>query len=385
MDSRTKFLAVDAFVVGAGPAGSTAALNLAPTLRVGMIDPRPQPQARIGESLPPAARRLLTDMELWESFQMEGHAPCYGNRSIWGSADAVETDFLRDPDGHGWHIDRARFDLWLRDIAVERGALLMTPARLHSIVREGDCWQALIQLTGGLVKLAARVVIDAGGRTAPVARVLGARRQGEDRLVCSWLCGKALPDHRGAGFTYTEAVQDGWWYAAPMPGGRRVLAFHTDSDLPTARLIADPRKLLQRAKANSELAAILSESNFTPEQSGFCTAQSTQLLPMAGHGWFAAGDAAFSFDPLSSQGLLNALYTGLAAAEAADRHLSGVNDAVDDYLHTLNQIYATYQQHLEYWYAAETRWSDKSFWKRRQTPASRFPYSRSHGTTAELT
>jgi flavin-dependent dehydrogenase len=40
--------------------------------------------------------------------------------------------------------------------------------------------------------------------------------------------------------------------------------------------------------------------------------------PCAGEGFLAAGDAALALDPLASQGLLNALFTGLAAAEAAD-------------------------------------------------------------------
>ena len=77
------------------------------------------------------------------------------------------------------------------------------------------------------------------------------------------------------------------------------------------------------------------------------------------------GDAACSFDPLSSLGLLNALYTGLAAAAATDRHLSGASDALPEYLLTLDYVYAAYQQHLIHWYAAETRWSDKPFWQRR--------------------
>lgn len=368
MDLKNRLSAVDVLVVGAGPAGATAALNLAPTHRVALIDSQPLPRQRIGHSLPPAVRRLLADMQLWESFQAERHSPCYGNRSVWGSPHAVETDFLRDPDGHGWHIDRARFDLWLRDIAVARGALLMAPAQLHSIVWDKECWRARIQTTDGTMELAVRVAIDACGRAAPIARSLGARHKRTDRLVCSWLCGQALSTHRGAGFTYVEAAEDGWWYAAPMTGGRRVLAFHTDSDLPTARLIADPRNLLQRAAASAELAAILDESGFTPEHSGFCAAHSAQLQPMAGHSWFAAGDAACSFDPLSSQGLLNALYTGLAVSEATDRHLSGVSNALPDYLRTLNHVFVTYQKRRAYWYAAETRWSDKPFWQRRRNP-----------------
>jgi len=75
-------------------------------------------------------------------------------------------------------------------------------------------------------------------------------------------------------------------------------------------------------------------------------------------------------DPLSSQGLLNALYSGLAAAEAADRQLSGNNDALPEYLLAMNQVYDVYRQHLRHWYSAETRWSDQPFWQRRQSGAS---------------
>ncbi len=359
---------VDVVVVGAGAAGATATMNLAPTRTVLLIDKHLSPRPRIGEALPPAARRIFADMGIWEPFDTQGHSPCYGNRAVWGSSQAIETDFLRDPDGHGWHIDRARFDMWLRGIAVDRGAMLLAPGHLNSINWDGQSWRAKVGTAEGTVELIARVVIDAGGRASPVARSLGARRKLADKLVCSWVSGKGRPIHRGAGFTYVEAAEDGWWYAAPLPGSRRVFAFHTDSDLPTARAVADSKMLLQRAAASPELAAVLSESGFVAEHSGFAAAHSAILQPFAGPAWFAAGDAAFSFDPLSSQGLLNALFTGLAAAEAADRHLSGVEDPLPDYLQTLNQIYSTYKQHLSYWYGAETRWSDKPFWQRRQSP-----------------
>jgi flavin-dependent dehydrogenase len=372
MALRDNFCEVDVLVVGAGPAGATAALNLAPTRRVALVDAQTQSGPGIAESLPPAARRLLADMGLWERFQLERHSPCYGNRTTWGSPHAVETDFLCDLDGHGWHINRARFDVWLRNMAAERGAFLLAPAELDSIAwdKDDDRWHARIQSTEGSVELIAGVAVDAGGRAAPIGRSQGAHRERGDRLVCSWVCGKAKPTGLGAGFTHVEAAEDGWWYAAPAPGGRRVLAFHTDSDLPGARLIADPKNLLERAAANSELAGILSESGFNIEHSGFRAAHSARLQPMAGPAWFAAGDAACSFDPLSSQGLLNALYSGLAAAEAADRQLSGNNDALPEYLLAMNQVYEVYRQRLRHWYAAETRWSDQPFWQRRQAGAS---------------
>jgi len=370
MASRNNFREVDVLIVGAGPAGATAALNLAPTRRVALIDAQTQPRPGIAESLPPAARRLLTDMGLWERFKLERHSPCYGNRSIWGSPHAVETDFLRDPDGHGWHVDRARFDVWLRGMAVERGAFLLAPAKLESIAWDKNRWRVRSQSMEGCLELVAGVAVDAGGRAAPIGRCLGARRERSDQLLCSWICGSARPDSAAAGFSHVEAAEDGWWYTAPAPGSRRVLAFHTDSDLPGARLMADPKNLLERAAANPALAGILSDSDFTIEHSGVRAAHSARLQPMAGPAWFAAGDAACSFDPLSSQGLLNALYSGLAAAEGADRFLRGMNDALPEYLLAMNQVFETYEQRRRYWYNAETRWSDQPFWRRRQSEAS---------------
>jgi len=366
MGSRTSLRELEVLVVGAGPAGATVALNLAPIRRVALVDLRSHPRPRIGESLPPAARRLLSDMGLWESFKVEGHSPCYGNRAAWGSPQPVETDFLRDPDGHGWHIDRGRFELWLRGIAVDRGAMLLAPGRMQSIYWDGQRWCVRLATAAGSIKVIARLVIDAGGRAAPVGRSLGARRQLHDKLFCSWLYGEASAVGRGAGFTYVQAVEHGWWYTAPLPGGRRVLALHTDADLPPARGFANPKMLLERAAPDSELAAILAESHFTPtDQFGVTAAHSAVLRPFAGPSWFAVGDAAFSCDPLSSQGLLNALYTGLAAAEAADRSLSGDGDALPEYVQTLDQVHTAYRQRLAHWYRVETRWSNTPFWKRR--------------------
>jgi flavin-dependent dehydrogenase len=366
MGSSTSPHEIEVLVVGAGPAGATVALNLAPLCAVALVDRRARPGPRIGESLPPAARRLLTDMGLWESFTAEGHSPCYGNRAVWGSAQPLEVDFLRDPDGHGWHIDRARFEVWLRAVAVDRGALLLAPARMQSMEWDGGRWRVRLATTAGSTELITRLVIDAGGRAAPVARLAGARRERHDRLFCSWLYGEANPCGRGAGLTCVQAEEYGWWYTAPVPGGRRVLAFHTDADLPEARAFANPKRLPQHVAPDGELAAILTESRFTPaEQCGVTAAHSAVLHPFAGPSWFAVGDAALSFDPLSSQGLLNALYSGLAGAEAAERRLAGDPNALPQYLDTLDRVHTAYRAHLARCYRVETRWTNTPFWKRR--------------------
>ncbi|UPT92449.1 NAD(P)/FAD-dependent oxidoreductase (plasmid) [Bradyrhizobium barranii subsp. apii] len=351
----------DVVIVGAGPAGSTAALNLAPTRRVVMIERLPQIPPRIGESLVPAARRLFTDMGLWPSFEAEPHVPCYGNRSVWGSNEPVESDFMRGPDGHGWHLDRGRFDAWLRVVAIGRGARLLAPAQMEDIERSEGTWRLSLATATGKVGLTARFLIDAGGRAAPLARRLGARRRRHDRLVCGWIHGGSFGSN---GMTFIEAVEDGWWYTAPLPNDRRVLAFHTDANLASAGIARDREAMLRHATSATHLSELLSSVKFTPdERSGFTAAHGAHLTPCAGEGWLATGDAAINFDPLSSLGLFNALYTGLAAAEATEGYLLDAANALSGYERTIADIRNVYAERLALWYGTETRWRECPFWR----------------------
>jgi len=358
--------AAEVLIVGAGPAGATAAINLAPFRSVVLVDRRATIAPRIGESLLPAARRLLVDMGLWEKFVSEGHQPWHGKRAVWGSSEPRETDFLRDPDGHGWHLDRARFEQWLCMIASNRGACLLRPASMVKLKHDGSRWSARVKTDEGLLEITADVVLDAGGRTAPTARKLGVRAQANDNLVCVWISGYDRAN-ASRGLTYVEAVKDGWWYTAPIPGNRRVLAFHTDADLlPLSGLGPGRDMLFECAGAIKELSELLAGVGFTPDsKSNFAIANSTILEPCAGDNWLAVGDAAISFDPLSSQGLLNALFTGLAAAEATERHLKGDLLSLSSYAQIIRGIGDSYQRNLAFNYTSEARWTEAPFWQRR--------------------
>jgi flavin-dependent dehydrogenase len=95
------------------------------------------------------------------------------------------------------------------------------------------------------------------------------------------------------------------------------------------------------------------------------SAQTARLDRVGGAGWAAVGDAAISFDPLSSQGVLTALFTGLRAAQAVDRALAGDPAAIDEYSRRVGEIDRAYRHHRDACYAAEARWPDRPFWRRR--------------------
>ena len=360
---------VDVVVVGAGPAGSCAALNLAPFHRTVVVDRQAVAGARLVESLPPVAGRLLADMGLLDSFLAEDHDRWQVKRSVWERPEPVEVDLLRDPDGLGWHLDRRRFGAWLRAVAVSRGATMLVPATVDAIGREGGGWRVDLATASGPVTLRVRAVVDAGGRRAPLAARLGVRRRRTDRLVCGWVEGRDSGSGgagRSPGVTYVEAAPDGWWYTAGLADGRRLLAFHTDSDLEAAAIARDGPGLRAAARMRLGLASLLDDAGFTPGPvCGFDAAHSAVLDPCAGPGWLAAGDAALSFDPVSSRGLLNALVTGLAGAEAVDRHLAGAGDAFADYESMVAGVWHRYQAELTDCYRSVTRWPTSPFWGRR--------------------
>ncbi|MFB8237182.1 tryptophan 7-halogenase, partial [Kitasatospora purpeofusca] len=314
--------------------------------------------APVGEALPAAARVLLRDLGA-DGVLANGHLPCLANRSAWGSPALGSTDSILDPHGHGWHLDRQLFDHQLRTCADDQGAALATGTVARPLGRTADGgWAVALD---GRERVHCRWIMDATGRRAAVATSCGARRLVRDRLIAVHLT--LGPSPQCADTTTTvEAVPEGWWYTAPLPAGRRLLAWYTDVDLPAARTA------LPTGLAATRYVGPLTGGHPWPPAAvpRRAPAHTARLDTVHGEGWIAAGDAAAAFDPLSSQGILTALFTGMSAGQAVHGHLDGDPDALPGYARTLDQVHATYLRNLRTHYAAEQRWPDRPFWQRRQ-------------------
>jgi flavin-dependent dehydrogenase len=331
---------------------------LAGAHRVVLLDREARAADRIGETLPAAARRLLGTLGLWEDFLGDGHSPCHARRSVWGGGEPITLDAMCDPDGPGWRLDRRRFEARLRAAAADRGALLLAPAGAGKVARAGTGWRIE---TGG-PEIEARLLIDASGRGARPLRAFAGAPVSADRLICAWL--HAPLREEAAEITYTESAQDGWWYSAPLPDGRRLIAFHTDSDLVRGGGASFP--LVERALAAPDLAEAIADSDLAKaSRLRLCAAHGARLASAAGPGWLAVGDAAMSFDPLSSQGLFHALYTGMKGGETAARMLAGDAEAGPAFAASLEPVWEAFEFHRALYYGMERRWPDAPFWRRR--------------------
>jgi flavin-dependent dehydrogenase len=342
-------------VVGAGPAGCATALSLA---RRGvadtvLIDGDRDGRAAVGETIPPDTRLPLAELGVFDAFLAQGHRPCLGSCSSWGSEALGHNDFLLNPHGTGWHLDRPRFDTLLRQAARRAGVTVRSGARCAGIR----------PLPGGGFRLAlpqaaidARFVVDATGASAAVARRLGARPATVDKLlfVYGFLDAPALASR----LTLLEAVPDGWWYSAGLPGGRLAVAVAADPDHARRHDLARPAGWLRAALATRHLAPRLAGRAPAAPDLLVRSCATFRLDPVTGPGWLAVGDAAATYDPLMSQGIHKALTDGIRAAAAltdAAPYAQPARTAFDEYLAT-----------REYLYALEKRWPDSPFWRRRQ-------------------
>lgn len=356
----------DVAIAGAGPAGSVAAHQLARAGRhVLLLDPLEVRSSKIGDALPSAGVALLRRIGLRMPVWCRAHTAIGGNISVWGSREAVARDFINEPGGTGWRLDRAAFEADLLDAALTAGARFRA-TNAAGVARADDGWR--IDLGDG-DSATARWLIDATGRPARLARRLGARRRRDPRLIAMYgrsVDGAELRFDR----TVIEATPSGWWYAGRMRGDVLVAGFHTRPS--HARiLIAHPQTWRSALEQTSFLGPLLSSLAF--DEVTAIDAGGSCLSAMTGDGWVACGDAALSFDPVSGQGLLAAMHGATLAAKAVDAALGGDKSSLRAYETRLHDIRQRYVAHCCAAYASEPRWEDNPFWSSGRTASNYAP------------
>jgi flavin-dependent dehydrogenase len=339
----------DVVVVGGGPAGAAVAGALARRGKdVVLVERGTFGRPRIGESLGAEVRQLLEELGAWSALRevLGQQVPFRAVQSAWGTEQLEERHAIAHPLGEGWHVDRARFDEAMLRWAAGAGASVLTDAGACVVRRDGESFEVR-STRGGVAR--GRLFVDASGRGAPAGRRLAERRwlacDRQVAVTCR-MCGSA---DVGTDLML-EAVEEGWWYSAPLPGGALFVALVTDADLVPAG---------SRRELGARFSQALTRAVHTPSRTrGLALSSSVHvvragsgcLLPPRGEGWFAVGDAAMSTDPLAGNGVARALRSAISMGEQMT--------PLDEYL-----------ARRESYYEIETRWPDATFWLRRRPGA----------------
>jgi flavin-dependent dehydrogenase len=346
-------------VVGAGPAGLVTAIELARHGRaVTVIERAEAPAGPIAEQLSARGARALERLDPRLAATRFG-APSPITRSAWGSSELQVRDDLFGVWGPSCIVDRAALERALAEVARGCGVTLLRGERLQRVAQVAGGVR-LTLATGH--ELEASFVVDATGRSASVARQLGAAPLACDSLVA--LQARLTPAAAPERAILVESTANGFWYSAPAADGSLAAVYFTDA------------QRLPRTAAGALWRSALAESRHTRERTRDCraceavfvrTARSQRLDRAAGDGWLAVGDAAMAWDPLSSSGLTHAILGASHAAAAAisddraqacEAYVDRVRREFAAYLVTRARIYGDVRAHTG------------SFWQRRQLPAA---------------
>jgi len=279
-----------------------------------MLDGKSRPQI-IGETLPGAAARLLKKLDLPGPLSSSMHKPVSGTISNWDGRVTVEDSFT-SPDGQSWRLDRQAFD----------SALLMAASKeldyycqnVLDISRNGSLWK-----------------ID-----THKPRQLGATRIVDEQLLTVWGEGQiATEEMSPTNRTLIDSDTDGWWYGAWLPNRKPLAAFQC-SPKKANKLRRCTDAWIECMRRSEVLSKHLNPDAFVGSKLSCAVASSSRIVPVAGKNWIACGDAAIAFDPLASQGLLNALASG--AKVAATILAKNQADAYASYQGQIDEIWNIY-------------------------------------------
>jgi flavin-dependent dehydrogenase len=299
---------------------------------------------------------------------------------VWGEATPRSHSHIVSPFGCGWHVDRQAFDRMLAHAAVRSGASLFEGVHLRDSRHGAGPWQ--LQATEGAARgtrephvFNATILIDATGQTAQVGRAHGAGRLLLDRLV--GIAGHWTgidPGERG--YLLVEAAPEGWWYSAPLPSQS-----HESQDQLMTMLMTDADVWRQlRLSGRERWQVALQSCHLTPARLGSASPTSAphaysamshrlQHDPTVDEGpWLAVGDAALAVDPISGSGVVRALRSARAAADAvtdALRHPATWQVRFAAYEAERDEECSAYLFERAAYYASEQRY-DTTFWRRRQ-------------------
>jgi len=319
-------------IVGAGPSGVAAALALE---RAGiasvLLDKARFPRDKIcGDALSPDVVHQIDDLE--------SIAPGIGAR-FRASTAKIEMPGLRvvSPTGkifdmelkharrtlEGYVMPRLDFDTLLVDSV--RGAQhihLVENWSLETIEREGDVW--VLRSAEGC-ELRSTLLIGADGVHSTVAKKLGVyeldRRHhcAAMRVYCEgveWDRPDPLIE-----LHFIRDVLPGYLWVFPLPGGRANVGIGMRSDqLP--QLNKPLRQVLEEALRNHpHLGPRFAKATMLESIKGMGIPLGSKKRRLSGAGYLLCGDAASLVDPLTGEGIGNALRSGTYAGEQAVRAL----------------------------------------------------------------
>lgn len=313
----------DCIVVGAGPAGTSAAYHLAAKNRsVLVIDKAAFPRKKTcGGGVSPAIAKLF-DFDFAPVIERTVSKVKY----TWKMDDPMEIQLKGITPM--WMVQRDKFDNFLIERAVEKGVEFKDSLEVTGIELQGDIWQ--INTNHG--DFSAKYLIAADGANSKVAEWLGCAAAQKVPAASLEVPGEVSDRRSDMAFFDFGSVKNGFMWCFPKADGYSFSAAFVRNRQ------GKPEELKQQL-TNYAAKFDLDTSNAEYKEHQLNLWQEDR--PLHSDRALIIGEAAGIVDPLIGEGIRPAMFTGVAAAEAIDKALNGEAEALAQYSETIKQEWSS--------------------------------------------
>ncbi|MEM9345787.1 MAG: NAD(P)/FAD-dependent oxidoreductase [Planctomycetota bacterium] len=325
----------DVIVVGAGPAGSSAATLLAQHgRRVVLLEREGFPRYHVGESLLPFCYETLQRLGMVDKLNKTAFVRKYSVQFATMDGRMSQPFYFSDhldghPAGQTWQVERAKFDMMMTDNANDHGVDVRFGVSASKVLQDDTGRVVGIEAKdehGQTIQLHAPMTIDASGRNGFAANAMGWKRKRDPQLnkIALWTYYKG--GKRGAGrdegaTTVAYVPEKGWFWHIPMHDDRISLGVVGERSYLYRDGLKDPLAVMEREiESNQWVKDVMQDA----EQFGetWVTGDySYRSEHSATDGLVLTGDAFGFLDPVFSSGVFLALTSGQLAADTVHEAL----------------------------------------------------------------
>lgn len=314
----------DIMICGAGPAGSACAIMLGNSgKKVLLIDKSTFPRDKTcGDalSIDVINQLKIISPELAKEFtELKEKVPSYGIRIFAPQKEFLDIPFVQD--GHaacGYISPRMDFD----------NLLFQHAKKQENIVIYEQCTIDKITRTGTKViahskdrEFHAPMIIGADGAHSIVAKTLGNFKVEKEHYTAGlriyYENVKDLQEHNYIELHFIKDLLPGYLWIFPLPDNKANVGIGMISSIIAKKKINLKETLQHIIKSDSRFAARFSDAKALETVKGFGLPLGSKKRAISGERFLLAGDAASMIDPLSGEGIGNAIRCGRIAAEHA--------------------------------------------------------------------
>ena len=330
----------DVGIIGGGPAGSSLAAYLAKAgISCVLFERELFPRPHVGESLVPAANRVLAELGLLEKMEEAKFPHKYG--AAWTSTSNTIFDHEVDWEGlspddyvdvrfeerkmvgfkqkYTYHVDRAKFDLLLLQHAHQLGATVYEGIRVQKVDFESATYPEIVYSIGNqTLGTRVRLVVDASGRHTVLGNQLKLKIKDpvfNQFALHTWFEGydRGMSEKEDYIFIHFLPISNTWVWQIPITESITSFGVVTQKEhFPKKRemwqeffwdCMNTHPQVSEKLRQAKQLHPLKAEGDYSYAMKQFC-----------GDGYVLIGDAARFVDPIFSSGVSVALNSARLAS-----------------------------------------------------------------------